>query len=106
MIFHLHQRPTRSPASTRAKPTRWRCSLTGFCFKQLDLARTRITDAGLEQLEELKGLVELNLANTGISDGAISVLLQMPELKRLNLTGSQVSNEGIERLQRAFSVEH
>lgn len=64
----------------------------------LDLARTKVTDAGLATLGAMKGLKELHLENTGISDAGLDSLKALPELEYLNLYGTKVTDAGLPKL--------
>ena len=65
----------------------------------LDLARTKVTDAGLAPLAEIKNLTRLHLENTGISDAALAHLAGLEKLNYLNLYGTQVSDAGLAHLK-------
>lgn len=64
----------------------------------LDLARTKVTDAGLAKVAAMKGLKELHLENTGISDAGLDHLKGLPELEYLNLYGTKVTDTGLPKL--------
>lgn len=64
----------------------------------LDLARTKVTDAGLAKIAAMKGLKELHLENTGISDAGLDHLKGLPELEYLNLYNTKVTDAGLPKL--------
>ena len=65
---------------------------------RLDLARTRIGDAGLRSLGKLPRLVQLNLRGTQVTDAGIARLEAHPELRSLVLHGTVVSDASVEIL--------
>lgn len=64
----------------------------------LDLARTKVTDAGLAKLAAMKGLKELHLENTAISDAGLDHLKGLAELEYLNLYNTKVTDAGLPKL--------
>jgi internalin A len=73
--------------------------------RQLILADTNITDAGIAEIAKFKNLAaleQLNLSNAGITDAAIVHLLALKNLKVLNLAGTKVTPAGILKLRRAL----
>lgn len=70
---------------------------------------TQVTDAGLEHLKGLTGLVQLSLINTEITDRGLEHLKGLSELQTLDLRRTQVTYKGVEKLQRALpncKIEH
>jgi mono/diheme cytochrome c family protein len=65
---------------------------------ELDLAKTQVTDAGLEQLASMKQLKELHLENTAITDAGLAKLATLLELEYLNLYGTKVTDAGLKSL--------
>lgn len=65
---------------------------------ELDLAGTKVTDAGLAPLADLKNLEVLHLERTGVGDGALAHLKGLIELRYLNLYGTQVGDAGLKSL--------
>src|SRR5262245_54175714 len=55
----------------------------------LNLAATKVTDAGLAQLATLKNLQRLHLEKTGIGDAGLANLKSFAELRYLNLYGTK-----------------
>jgi hypothetical protein len=64
----------------------------------LDLARTKVTDAGLAKIAAMKGLQELHLENTAISDAGLDHLKGLSSLEYLNLYNTKVTDAGIAKL--------
>ena len=67
----------------------------------LELCSGEITDAGVRQLLELRGLTALSLAhNARIGDVSGAALASLTALRQLNLAQSGVSGKGIQPLAR------
>ncbi len=64
----------------------------------LDLARTKVTDAGLKAVAAMKNLNELHLENTGISDAGLAHLAGLTSLEYLNLYNTKVTDAGLQKL--------
>ncbi|MCP5557650.1 MAG: hypothetical protein H7A55_07830 [Verrucomicrobiaceae bacterium] len=64
----------------------------------IDLARTKVTDAGLAALSGMTGLKELHLENTAITDAGLDHLKGLAALEYLNLYGTKVTDAGIQKL--------
>ena len=64
----------------------------------LDLARTKITDAGLKAVAAMKNLAELHLENTGIGDAGLDHLKDLASLEYLNLYNTKVTDAGLQKL--------
>ena len=63
-------------------------------------------DAELEALRDLAPQVAwLNLARTGITDDGLDVVSALPELRRLDLSGTRVSDAGVARLAGLAQLE-
>jgi len=58
----------------------------------LDLARSQITDEGMEIVGKMRALERLHLENTAVTDAGIVELAGLTELEYLNLYGTQVTN--------------
>ncbi|MDA0841354.1 MAG: hypothetical protein O2857_26620, partial [Planctomycetota bacterium] len=61
----------------------------------LNLANTRVTDAGLVHLKGLKHLTRLHLEKTEISDAGLAHLAGLADLEYLNLYGTNVTDESL-----------
>ncbi len=64
----------------------------------LNLARTKITDAGLASLSQMKNLQRLRLENTAITDAGLDALKDLPKLEYLNLFNTQITDAGLAKL--------
>lgn len=69
-------------------------------LRDLILAGTDVTDAGLRDLEKLEPLERLDLSDTGVSDAGLLHLICLRNLKELNLRGTHVTDQGVQRLER------
>ncbi len=58
----------------------------------LDLARSQVTDAGMETVGKMRALERLHLENTEIGDEGIAQLGSLTGLEYLNLYGTKVGN--------------
>lgn len=63
-----------------------------------DLARSKITDAGLATVAKMKNLERLHLENTAITDAGLAQLAGLAKLEYLNLYGTKVTDAGIAKL--------
>ena len=66
---------------------------------KLALTDALITDEGVEQLLQLRGLTRLNLAGTGITDKGLWELGRLPNLEWVCVNRTQVTPEGVDRLK-------
>lgn len=64
----------------------------------VNLARTKITDAGLAVVGTMKNLQRLRLENTAITDAGLEHLKDLPQLEYLNLFNTQITDAGLEKL--------
>lgn len=64
----------------------------------VDLARTKVTDAGLATVAKMTNLERLHLENTGITDAGLDQLKGLSKLEYLNLYGTKVTDAGIAKL--------
>ncbi|HTI50903.1 MAG TPA: DnaJ domain-containing protein [Planctomycetaceae bacterium] len=69
-------------------------------LSSLDLAGSRVTDAGLLPLRQLRGLQRLNLARTKVSTTGLAIIRGLRELEWLNIAGTAVGWWGRWRLKR------
>lgn len=65
----------------------------------LNLASTKVTDAGLGKLGALKNLQRLHLEKTGVGDEGLKSLEALAELRYLNLYATKVSDKGLDSLK-------
>ncbi len=71
----------------------------------LDLARSQITDAGLDVIAKMPYLERLHLENTKVGDAGIAKLGALSALEYLNLYGTKVTDGGIAKLAGAKSLQ-
>lgn len=64
----------------------------------LDIARSKVTDAGLAKLAAMKNLKELHLEGTTVGDAGLDHLKGLAELEYLNLYNTKVTDAGIAKL--------
>src|SRR5438874_12707779 len=62
------------------------------------LGNTKITDAGLKELNELKNLVVLDLDNTVVTDAGLKELKELKSLKVLSLGDAKITDAGLKNL--------
>lgn len=75
-------------------------NLLGACdaIVALNLARSRVTDAGVAALPPMAELLRLRLDETSLGDAAIEPFLSCGKLSSVNLVGTAVTDAGLERL--------
>ncbi|MBL9131565.1 MAG: hypothetical protein JNG86_10220 [Verrucomicrobiaceae bacterium] len=64
----------------------------------LDVAKSKVTDAGLTKIGAMKNLQELHLENTAIGDAGLDHLKGLASLEYLNLYGTKVTDAGVAKL--------
>jgi hypothetical protein len=64
-------------------------------LRWLDLGGTGVTDAGLEQVAQMKNLSRLHLERTGLTDAGLEHLAGLADLAYLNLYGTKVTDAGL-----------
>ena len=67
-------------------------------ISSLDLARTKVTDAGLKAIAPMKNLTELRLDGTAVTDAGLDSLKGLAALEYLNLYNTKVTDAGIQKL--------
>lgn len=67
-------------------------------ISSLDLARSKVTDAGLKAVAAMKNLTELHLEGTGITDAGLDHLKGLAALEYLNLYNTKVTDAGLPKL--------
>tara|TARA_Y100001934_G_scaffold283579_1_gene404471 strand:- start:2687 stop:4129 length:1443 start_codon:yes stop_codon:yes gene_type:complete len=66
----------------------------------LNLARTKISDAGLAEVAKCGKLTRLHLENTGVTDAGLAHVAKLTNLEYLNLYDTKVSDAGIAHLKK------
>ncbi len=64
----------------------------------LNISKTSVTDAALDEIGKMKKLVRLDLHQTAITDKGLAKLKGLTELRYLNLYGTQISDAGLKHL--------
>jgi len=72
----------------------------GTNLRWLDLAGTKITDAGAAQLMAMPNLTRLHLERTAITDAGLAGVVCLANLEYLDLYGTGVTDAGLERLEK------
>jgi Leucine-rich repeat (LRR) protein len=70
-------------------------------LQTLHLSNTRVTDAGLQKLVELKKLNYMHLNGLPLTDDAVNSLLKLKSLSILELNGTKITPAGFDRLTAA-----
>ena len=76
-----------------------RLAALGPAVRWLDLAGTRVTDAGLASLASMTNLIRLHLERSAVSDAGLAALSGLANLEYLNLYGTPVTDAGLEALR-------
>lgn len=71
-----------------------------------ELARTKITDAGLETLASFSNLRSVDLSRTAVSSRGLAPLAGLNKLESLNLTSTDVDDEGVQPFRRKPGLRH
>jgi len=74
-------------------------------FVELNLSRSKITDAAAATLAGMKNLKRLNLANTAITDAAADQLAALAGLEYLNLVGTKVTDAAMPKLEKIAGLK-
>ncbi len=69
------------------------------------LSFTKVTDAELKELKELKGLQELNLWGTKVSDVGMKELKELKSLQLLDLNQTNVTDAGLKELKKLTNLQ-
>lgn len=92
----------RCPGGWTAEPARMAevlppGSVSSVCFA----GNSTIRDADVARLARWSGLVELDLARTPVTDACIDDLAAIETLRHVSVVGAGISAEGVDRLRRA-----
>lgn len=71
----------------------------------LDLARSQVTDAGLDTIAKMTYLERLHLENTKVTDAGVAKVSNLPALEYLNLYGTKVTDAGASNLAQAKELK-
>jgi mono/diheme cytochrome c family protein len=64
-----------------------------------ELARTKVTDAGLKSLGAYRNLRAVDLTRTAITSGGVEALVGLKLLETVNLTGTAIDQDGVAKLK-------
>lgn len=70
-------------------------------LESLTLHGTKVTNDGLNHLTALKSLKELDLSNTNITDEGLKILAEIKSLEKLHLHTTAVTNKGLTEFRAA-----
>ena len=73
--------------------------------KMLTLDSGKITDAGLRELKELKGLQQLSLYSERITDAGLRELKEIKSLQKLTLGSDKITDAGLRELKELKSLQ-
>ena len=69
-------------------------------LSEMNLGRSKVTDAGLASLAGMKNLKKLHLPNTAVTDAGIDSLLALTNLEYLNLFNTKLTDAGLAKLEK------
>ncbi len=73
---------------------------------KLDLSLTHITDQGMQEIKDLKGITDLSLYFAEyVTDEGIAAIKGWKKLKTLNLHGTKVGDVGLEHIANIITIE-
>lgn len=73
---------------------------------EAELARTEVTDAGVETLVQFKNLRALHLDGTAVSGRTLGKLSSLSQLTYLNLSGTKVTSDAVAPLKLDANLRH
>ena len=76
-----------------------RLKVVGSLIVDAELARTKVTDAGLQTLATFSNLRTVDLAHTAVTSSGVPVLARLNHLQSLNLTATAVDDAGVTALR-------
>jgi uncharacterized membrane protein/YHS domain-containing protein len=75
-------------------------------IQSLDLASTKITNAGLAALESMTNLTHVHLERTAVTDAGLAHLAKLRKLQYINLYGDNVTDAGLVYLKGLTNLHH
>lgn len=69
-------------------------------MSEVNLGRSKVTDAGLASLAGMKNLKKLHLPNTAVTDAGIDSLIVLTNLEYLNLFNTKITDTGLAKLEK------
>ena len=82
-----------------------RLKVIGMLIVDAELARTKITDAGLKTLATFPNLRAVDLAHTAVTSAGVPALARLSHLESLNLTATAVDDAGVAPLRRKQTLK-
>ena len=82
-----------------------RLKVIGALIVDAELARTKVTDAGLKTLAMFSNLREVDLAHTAVTSAGVPILARLSHLESLNLTATAVDDAGVAALRRKQTLK-
>lgn len=79
-------------------------SLVPVSLGQIQLAGTRVTDAGMEHLAKIKTLALVNVERTQVGDEGLAKLATLPRLGDLWIADTKVTDTGLAKLSSAQNI--
>ena len=70
-----------------------------------ELARTKVTDAGMETLASFDNLRAVDLTRTAVTSAGVTALTRLPKLENVNLTSTAVDEAGVAKLKSVPTVK-
>jgi len=101
LILRTASRPTRCDDAALAK-----LAAVADLIVDAELARTKITDAGLKAIGTFRNLRALDLTNTRITSAGLAALAELAHLETLNLTATAVDDAGVARIKSLPALKH
>lgn len=75
------------------------------CLVEAELARTKITDAGLATLARCENLHTLDLTRTAVTSAGVAGLATLKQLEAVNLTATQVDDGAVAKLKQVPTLK-
>lgn len=74
-------------------------------FTDLNLGRSKITDAGMATIGAMKNLTRLRLENTALTDAGVDALAGLAKLEYLNLYGTKITDAALAKLEKLANLK-
>jgi uncharacterized membrane protein len=82
-----------------------RLKVIGMLIVDAELARTKVTDAGLKTLATFSNLRAVDLGHTAVTSAGVPILARLSHLESLNLTATVVDDAGVAALRRKQTLK-
>ena len=79
-------------------------ALVPISLGQIQLAGTRVTDAGMEHLAKIRTLALVNVERTQVGDDGLANLVTLPQLGDLWIADTKVTDTGLAKLNSAQNI--